>query len=56
MFLTCSRTLDFASTIEMLDALVAAVERARVRVTALLPFVALGMRILAAERDMVYVL
>ena len=51
MFLTCSRTLDLASSMDMLVA-PAAVERARVKATALLPFVALGMRILAAERDM----
>lgn len=51
IFLTCSRTLDLASSIEALEP-VAAVDRARVKAMALLPFGAPGMRILAALSDM----
>ncbi len=52
IFLTCSLTLDFASTIEGL-APAAAVDLERVNATGLLLLGALWMRIFAAESDMV---
>lgn len=54
MFLTCSRTLDLASSMEALEP-TETVDLARVKAMALLVFVALGMRIFAAESDMILV-
>ena len=51
MFLACSRTLDFASSIDGLDT----VERARTNCAGVAAFEADGMRNLAAERDMLAV-